>query len=99
MTEKQIKDVLTAIGISSSVVILVIMIGAAFMFYKNYLETQKLKLQISFLQKTLAAPGQVAQANPMEGSYKNSNSNYGGAELDGYRKNLPTHNPYERIKM
>lgn len=97
MNDKQIKDVLTAIGISSSVILIIFVVIGISMFYKNYLETRKLKLQIAFLQKTLATPGAVAQANPMESNYKKTVP--GVTELKEYQKGLPVKHPYERFVM
>lgn len=77
MTEQQIKSILKAIGVGSSIILGVLIVAAIFLMYKNYLETKKLKLQIIFLQKTIDTPGAVAKPNPMdEGYYSNYKSKY-----------------------
>lgn len=53
MDPAQIKAVLTAIGISSGIIVVGLVVAGGFIVYKNYLEAEYLKLQIVQLKGEL----------------------------------------------
>ena len=53
MDPTEIKGVLKAIGIGSGVVLLITAVGVGVFAYRSYLETIKLKLEISLLKNEL----------------------------------------------
>jgi hypothetical protein len=50
MNEKQAEQLLKTIGISSGIVVAIFIIVTISLMYKNYLEIQKLRLQITALK-------------------------------------------------
>jgi len=53
MDEKSINRIVSAIGVSATVVTTVLVVGLGFMIYKNYVELSLTKLQIAKISKEL----------------------------------------------
>ncbi len=97
MSPEQIKNLLRTIGISSGIILIVLIIGAAFLFYRNYLETERIKLQILLLQKSLNDPNGIVKPSPMDNGYR------GITEIRTLERTAPVPqyapNKYEKMKM
>lgn len=97
MDQQQIKDLLRAIGISSGIVIFVLIIGAVFLFYRNFLEAEKLKLEITLLQKEVLNPGSTSMGPSNDDSYR------GITEIRTLERTAPAPqyapNKYEKFRM